>query len=147
VYAPAGGVVDGVGDRGGHACDPELADRLAAQWVGVRVRLPDEADPDLRDVGVDRDHVFGKVGVDDAGVAPVDAGGFQAGRADAHDDAPDELAAVTHGSAAQAGVTDAWMTPAPEPRQSSSSACSPYRVHGYFTADSGPGKRADDKGP
>jgi hypothetical protein len=61
--ADAGGVVDGVGDRGGHADGADLADSSGADGVVQRVRVLDEVHVHVRDVGVHRQQVAGEVRV------------------------------------------------------------------------------------
>src|SRR3712207_8656427 len=51
----------GVGHRGGHADGADLAETLGAHGVVQRVRVLDEVDVDLGDVGVDRHQVAGQV--------------------------------------------------------------------------------------
>src|SRR3954454_14980779 len=53
----AGGVVDGVGDGGGHAHHGDLADPLGAEGTVQGVRVLHEVDVDVGDVGVDRDQI------------------------------------------------------------------------------------------
>src|SRR6516165_236975 len=63
--ADAGGVVDGVGDRGGDTHDADLAGPLGAHRVVVRVVLVDPGGLDVLGVGAGGDVVAGQVAVDD----------------------------------------------------------------------------------
>src|SRR5712691_10044406 len=62
--ADAGGVVNGIGDRGGDTDDADLADSLGPGGADVRILLVDPAHVDGADVRVDRDVVLGQVVVE-----------------------------------------------------------------------------------
>src|SRR5438034_7891926 len=61
--ADAGGVVDGVGDGGGHADDGDFADSFGTDGIVQGVGVFDEVDVDVGDVGVDGYQVAGEVAV------------------------------------------------------------------------------------
>jgi hypothetical protein len=63
--ADADGVVNGVGDGGGHPDDADLAGALGAHRVVVRVVLIDPGGLDVLGVGACGDVVAGQVTVDD----------------------------------------------------------------------------------
>ena len=83
--AAAGGVVDGVGDRGGDADEADLADSFCAERR-ERVWVSDEDDVDVGDVGVDGDEVVAEGGIGDASAARVGGGLLEQRLADAADD-------------------------------------------------------------
>ena len=60
--------------------------------VELEVRLVDELHLDAADVGVYRDNVFGKVGVEETAVAWIDLAGFAQRRPDAPHHAASDLA-------------------------------------------------------
>jgi hypothetical protein len=62
---------DRVGERWGDATHHDLPQPLHAGPVEHGVRLVDEVDGDLGDVGVHRDHVVGEVGVENAGSTTI----------------------------------------------------------------------------
>jgi hypothetical protein len=74
--AASGGVEDGVGDGWRDADDGELANALAAERADVRVVFFDEGDVDGRGVGMGRDEVLVKAGVEQSRGVLIGGAGF-----------------------------------------------------------------------
>ena len=58
-------MVDGVANCAGHTGDADLSDAARAQRVEAQVRCAHEIDGKFLDVRIDRDVIFGKVGIDE----------------------------------------------------------------------------------
>ncbi len=54
-------MIDGVGDGGGGANDPDFADALRAHWIEVRVVLVNPRHVNRADIGVGRDVILREV--------------------------------------------------------------------------------------
>ena len=65
---------------------------LTPALLKVEVRLVDELHLDGADVGIHREHIFGKIGIEEAAIARIDFARFAQGRADAPHHAAADLA-------------------------------------------------------
>lgn len=74
--ALAGGVVNGVGHRGGGPGDADLTNPPRAQWIEFRIGNVEDGDIDAADVTVDGHMVFSEVFVDCAALHGVDVSLF-----------------------------------------------------------------------
>src|SRR6266446_758862 len=59
--ADACGVIDGVGDGGSSADDPDLANPLRTHWIDMQILLVDPGHLDRADISIGRDMVFREV--------------------------------------------------------------------------------------
>ena len=96
-HAHAGGVVDGVGDRRGHAAQAQFGHALGLHRGAVGVRLVEEDDLLHRHVPMHRDLVAGEVVVDEEADLRVDDQLLRQRAADAHGHRADDLAACLLG--------------------------------------------------
>src|SRR5207248_5721855 len=88
----AGRVIDGIGDCRIGADIAELAQTLDAQIVDQVIFLGDQDHLGHVDVGIDRDQIFGEIGVVVTGAPAIYFGRLVQGRGDAPDQTAHELA-------------------------------------------------------
>ncbi len=87
----------GVGDRRRRPGQADLAHAARAQPVQLEVGIVEEADVQVRDVGMGGHDVVGEVGVHRRAAAVVVLGAFEQGHADPHHHRPLDLVARGQG--------------------------------------------------
>src|SRR5262249_21351460 len=98
--------MDGCGDGGGEAREPDLADSAGADGVDLLVRLVEELGLECRNVGIDGHDVVREIAVDGRAVLRVVGRVLEESHADAHDDGALDLVSAGEGIDDAAGVHD-----------------------------------------